>query len=149
MKLTEQQIMIRRAFREFVIDVWHDHTKPMMFNAKTVVAEKLQMATADVIAEFEKIPSIGHIRGMMPVHVWVAKYFNPIANALWDGKNKEQVLTLWSKCKRTTDSTPKLSTLDRREHGKIRKNHRKFQALAELNKNRPDRWEKTSWSKTK
>jgi len=149
MKLTERQIAIRRAFREHIVDVWHDHTKSRMFNARNVVAEKLQIPVIEVTDEFEKIPSIGHVRDSMPVHIWTAKYFNPVANALWDGKSKEQVLALWGKCKRTTDSTPKLGVTDRAEHAKIRKNHRKLQALAELAKNRPDRWQKTSWGTVK
>src|SRR3972149_3836362 len=125
MKLTDTQILVRSAFREEVIDQWLVAGKPLMYNIKNCIAERLNMTVVDVFEVMQSIPSIGFVSDTIPINVCTAKYFKPIANALWDGKNKQQVLALWAKTKRTTDSTPKLSAAERSDLNSINRNKKK------------------------
>ena len=146
-KLTELQIKIRAEFRSAIIDCWSDKKKTLMFGIRYDVAEKLQMTDAEVQARMNEIPSIGHFLDLTPIHVWTAKYFKPISEALWDGRDKKYILALWAKIKRTKDVNPKIGIADIKDFNKINKSRKKIMALAELHKNKSDRWEKTSWSK--
>lgn len=148
MKLTERQIKIRSIFRNCIIDNWISN-KIFMFNTITAVSNELSIGQIQANEEMCAIPSIGWVPGTMPINVWTAKYYKQIADALWSGKSKEQVLTLWAKTKKTTDTTPKLNATERKEHSTINKNHKKLAAIAELRKSSPDRWGKTAWGKCK
>ncbi|EKD98776.1 MAG: hypothetical protein ACD_23C00277G0008 [uncultured bacterium] len=148
MKLTDTQILVRSAFREEVIDQWIVNGKPFMFNIKNRIAERLNMTVADVFEVMQSIPSIGFVSDTMPINVWTAKYFKLIANAMWEGKSRQQVLALWAKTKRTTDSN-KLSAAERSDLNSINRDGRKLRAVGELRNNMPDRWGETDWSKCK
>lgn len=146
MKLTERQIKIRAIFRNYIIDNWVSKTnKTKMFGAFIVVAEEFGITQDQARDEMYQIPSIGWCGPTMPINVWMAKYYKQIANALWDNMPKDKVLALWVKTKKTADRNPKIGVTDKKEHAVINKNKKKLAAIAELHKNMPDRWQKTSW----
>lgn len=149
MKLTERQIRIRSVFRNHIIDNWYSKERCKMFGAIIAVADDLEIKQYQAKDEMLAIPSIGWIGDTMTINVWMAKYFRPVSDALFNNAPKEKVLLLWSKTKKTASVSPKLSVTDKKEHAQINKNHKKLAAFAELHKNMPDRWGKTAWNKVK
>ena len=146
MKLNDRQLKIRSIFRNYIIDNWVSKTnKIKMFGIFIVVADEFGITQDQARDEMYQIPSIGWVGPTMAINVWVAKYYRPISEALWDGKSKEHVLALWAKTKKTADRNHKIGVTDKKEHAVINKNRKKLAAIADLHKNMPDRWQKTSW----
>jgi len=149
MILTDRQKSIRTTFRDTIIDNWLSNEKTMMFNTVYAVANLFNITPEDAKDEMACIPSIGCFRDNTPINVWVAKYFNDVSNALWDGKDKAYIIKLWAKTKKTSDVNPKVKDADKKEFNMINKSRKKLAALSEFYKNEPDRNNKSAWNKVK
>jgi hypothetical protein len=150
MILTDRQKKLRQAFREAIIDYWKsEYQCTRMFGVVIECKKLLGGSEYDVEEELKAIPSIGFFGSQSTTHVWMGRYYAAIANALWDGKSKNEVLALWAKTKRAKTATPKRDEIEKKELSNLRKSRKKLRAIAVLHKNMPDRWDKTDWNKCK
>jgi hypothetical protein len=51
----------------------------------------------DVFPEIERLKSGAAVNAVMHARAWLAWYFQPVSDALWDGKTDKQAMRLWAK----------------------------------------------------
>jgi len=149
MKLTERQINIRKAFREDIIDNWKSNTNTLMWSVIARLAEQFNSSFNEMEIELSFIPSIGKIYGKTPINAWTAAHYRVVSDALWDGKNKDYAMKLFTKTKKDVSSPTKFSKSDYKDRKVLYKDRAKLKNIAEMNAWRPDRYESTAWNKVK
>jgi len=144
MKLDEQQMALRKRFRELVVEYFWHPKYILMFN---VIATMNKEFDEDIYNRLDAIPSIGHVNGKTPIQAWLAQRYNPVATALYNKASPEAALALWNRTKMCIVRKRGRADLDIR--GEMYKDNRKNKGLAELRKNMPDRWASSDWRKVK
>jgi len=149
MKLTEEQKIIRTLFRVKIVEYWNTD-KSLMFGIIDYICDGYPELTREQVKDkMAEIPSIGRFREKMPIHAFVARYFRPVSDAMFNGCTAEHALELWSKTKRNTAPEAKRTKEEMQEYQKTKRDFRNLGAIAELHKNMPDRYEKSNWHKCK
>lgn len=150
-KLTGRQVLLRRAFRECVLENWRSERKTLMFSVTNDLSEMFSMDAKSIENELAEIPSIRAYRGKFPIQAWLARHYPAVSNAMFDGKTNEQCLAIWAKSKYTPANSENgfMNRATRSERGKTVWSARVNRAHAELRKNMPDRWAKSSWGLVK
>ena len=149
MKLDEHQIKLRAAFREVLLKSWRTPGKTLMFGVYYDVADRLGMDKAEALEALCALPSIRRFSDKTPIQVWLARHYPAVSNAMFDGKTDEQCLAIWkqSKYAQVSSATSKRSASDKREMAQgWKEGKRVLKAVAELQRNAPDRWAATSWN---
>ncbi len=149
MKLNERQVELRAAFRDVLLKNWRSPGKTLMCGVYYDVADRFGIDKRVAKEELCALPSIRHFTDTTPIHVWLAKHYPAVSNAMFDGKSDDQCLAIWrtSKYSIATSATSKRSNEEKKEMAQCwNKGKRKLKAIAELQRNAPDRWANTSWN---
>lgn len=75
----------------------------------------------DLYATFEelkKLKSGGDITLKLDARVWLAKYFSPVSEALWDGADDARAIKLWGKTKHCVNTGIQRELNARQEGGR-------------------------------
>jgi hypothetical protein len=81
-----------------VLSAWRKHGK-MLAAVKTYQKYNGKDFYA-TFEELEKLKSAGHVFVKMHAQAWLALYFQPVSEALWDGADDARAMKIWKKTKR-------------------------------------------------
>lgn len=149
MKLTQEQVEIRQIFRETVINLFSDVHHCKMFGIVNNIALYLGCDYESAHRKLSEIPSIGDVYGKQPIAAWLAHNYREVSDSIFDGKTKQQSLSICAKAKKNPLRSKKRTQVEDELSASTSKDCRKLKAIAELKNNMPDRWQKTSWSVVK
>ena len=86
MKLNEQQVAVRHAFRQHVLSMWGQGKA--ISDVIIATARSCNIATKDAWSIAESVPSIGKLYGKTRIDVWVGHSYPKVSEALFNNDRR-------------------------------------------------------------
>lgn len=136
MKLNEQQVAVRHAFRQHVLSMWGQGKA--ISDVIIATARSCNIATKDVWSIAESVPSIGKLYGKTRIDVWVGHSYPKVSEALFNNDRRAAETLFIAKNHQPISKARAEKTAAIRQDKQLKE-------LRKLNSEKGDRWAKTSW----
>lgn len=100
-----------------VLSAWRKHGK--MAHATRTYQKYNGKDFYATLEELGKLKSAGHVFMKMHAQVWLALYFQPVSEALWNGADDAKAMKIWKKTKRADNTAMRREITERRRQGRL------------------------------
>lgn len=130
MKLTPEQVAIKRSFRKNMLIHWRHGVQ--CYRVLFEVAKEMKWDDTfrdfgpdydEIYRRISVIPSIGFIHPQSPCSRWLAVHYPKTSNAMFDGATDDEALAIWKKEKRVVIENRAFSSAKRTERRRCKTTH--------------------------